>query len=132
MSFKTAVQAITSHFASGWGTTIAYPNVHFEKPNDKWVRLTVQPNLGRAADIGASLERQSGLIFVQCFTPDNQGPYVPAELAQDVADKLRFKRLSRTGERDVRTYAATINDVGNSDGYYQMNVSVQFEYDDET
>lgn len=132
MSYKSAVQAITSHFASGWGTPIAYDNVNFTKPNEQWVRLSIQPNLGEAVDIGANLERQSGLIFVQCFTPDNEGPYTPATLAQDVADKLRFKRLSRTGERDVRTYAATINRVGNSDGYHQINVSVAFEYDDET
>ena len=132
MSFKTAQNAITAHFASGWATTIAYDNVEYTPPNPPaaWVRITVQPGLGESASLGATLERQYGDIFVQVFTPENTGTATAADTAQNAADRLRFKRIARTGDRDVRTFAASIKRIGNSDGWYQINVTIPFEYDD--
>lgn len=136
MSFGTARNAINAAFDTAWAdqTPVEWPNVEFTKPNPKsaWVRITVDGNLAGQAGFGDGvLHRNSGLIFVQVFIPDNDGPADADTYAQSAANALQYKRIDHiSGGRPLRTWGATQRTVGNQDGWYQVNVTIPFDYDE--
>jgi hypothetical protein len=133
MSIATARNAIHSKFNTEWAgqTPIAWDGVEFTKPATAWVRIHVDGNTSAQAGFGDGvLHRQSGLIFVQVFIPANTGTADADSYAQDAADALQYKRLTRSGERPVRTWGATIRTIGHRDGWFQVNVEIPFDYDE--
>lgn len=134
MSFGTVRNAINAAFNTAWAsaTPIAWPNVEFTKPDSAWVRITVDGNVSDQAAFGDGvLHRNSGLIFIQVFIPDNQGPSSADTYAQNAADALQYKRIDHvSGGRPIRTWGATQRTVGNDNGWFQVNVTIPFDYDE--
>lgn len=136
MSVKTAENAIVGAFATAWGvrTPVAYPNANFDKPNPAadWARIAVDGNVAANVGFGAGLRtRDEGLIFIQIFALPGEGTAGANDHAQFAVDAMQNKRFARSGELDVRTRKAVTRRVGNtSDGYYQVNVTIPFEYDE--
>lgn len=136
MSFATVTNALNATFNTAWAsaTPIAWPNVEFTKPNPQsaWVRVVVDGNVaGQAAFGDGVLHRTSGLVFIQVFVPDNDGPNEANTLSQSAADALQYKRIEYvSGGRPIRTWGAVIRSIGNSDGWYQVNVTIPFDYDE--
>ena len=87
-----------------------------------WVRLTIQHGDSTTAGLGDSPEvRRTGLIQCQVFTDDNQGSALAHQIADYLAAQLQYYR---TGS--LETLAASVQRVGPSDGWYQLNVSTPF------
>lgn len=136
MSLRQARNAIEGRFNAQWAgrTAIAWDNAPFEKPSPQvsWVRIAVDGNVASQAAFGSGvLHRNAGLIFVQVFAPENTGTSESDTLAQAAADALAYQRITASGmDRPVRVYGATIRRIGESDGWRQTNVTIEFEYDE--
>lgn len=133
MSLQTARAAILSAFNTAWGnqTPVAWPNTHFDKPQTPWVRITVDGNASQQAGFGSGvLQRHEGVVLCQAFTPTGQGTAEADGYAQDIANALQYKRLTRPGERCVRMDGALFRTIGEADGWHQVNVTIPFDYDE--
>jgi len=127
--FDTAATTIRSEFATEFTThDIAWENVTFTPPNgEPWVRLTIREGEASlpAFGGGSNVYRHPGTVIVQVFTPDGTGDGQAREIADSVADIFRGKRLS-----GVRFFDAPyINTVGTDGAWFQINVTMPFEYD---
>lgn len=134
MSFEAARKNIMAHFSSNFSGVaadkIAWDNVAF-KPvtGSPWVRVSIQGNLNNFASIGGpSIKvRRLGIVFVQVFVPEGTGTLVADQLADDIADALEAKQLL-TGET---FQASTKTEAGANNGWYQLNVSTPFYFDEQ-
>tara|TARA_B100000700_G_scaffold189815_1_gene209176 strand:- start:43103 stop:43501 length:399 start_codon:yes stop_codon:yes gene_type:complete len=129
MTFDEIRIATESRLASWDGVPVAYDGV----PNgpivqaaidagEAWVRLTIQHGDSRTAGLGSTPEvRRPGLIQCQVFTPDNQGSAEAYQIADSLAAQLQYYRSGA-----LETLAASVQRVGPSNGWYQINVSTPF------
>lgn len=130
MSHKAANNELKGMFNTQWGvkTPIAWPNVDFNQPATAWVRFNIIYGDSQQTDFGGSLhnERTSGVVIIQVFTPLNQGDAEALGLADDVANI--FRNWCGT---NIRCRTPAIKDIGNDGfGWYQVNVSIPFIYDE--
>jgi hypothetical protein len=128
-----ADKAIQQAFATAWGTTtpIAYDNKAFdaESLNTSFVRLSVQfasGSISSMGQIGDRLFRNSGLVFVQVFTPVGGGKSANTVLA--TAARNVFRGVHLAGGLWFRREG--IAHVGPDGKWYQQNVSAEFIFDE--
>ena len=130
MNFSQAEAAIRAHFNTGWAgaTSIAWPDVSFTPPADTWVRFAMKNNDSYQASIGSpssNMFRRKGVVFIQVFQPEGIGSTdarAKADLAADIfiSNGLSGFRFSKVNAKDIGADGA---------GYYQWNVTAEFEYD---
>ncbi len=126
--------AIEAHFETNWLTTAkAWPNIDFDVPDPPvaWVRLTISASETMQASMGTSpLERTSGAVTVQVFTPVNEGPIAGDTLADSVAALFRDSNKNglnlATSDGDIQFRLPHIRDVGVDGSFYQHNVEIEF------
>ncbi len=122
MSWANERQSIESRLSANWSTTpIAWENVDFEPPdNSSWIRATIL-NGETIYDRFSSKKRHLGIISIQIFSPLNQG----ASTARSYADTIKsiFDGQEFGG---VSCQASSIVNVGNLNGWYQLNLNVPF------
>ena len=125
MSFASERSSIEARLNSNWSTTtIDWENVDFNTPNNaSWVRLSI---LNGDSDYRAmdSKKVHIGIISVQVFTPINTG----TATAGGYADTLAAIFDDRSFD-DVRCGVASIASVGNSDIWYQINITIPYRRD---
>lgn len=126
----TAKQGIYDDFLAGWTdpTVIILEGEDKKPPTDApYVKLFVR-HFVRAQEtlggIGARKFQSDGLIVAQIFTPLDKGSTPADNLALLVQGVLEGKTLTNT----VHTNEATINEIGDTDDGYQINVSTEFYY----
>lgn len=133
MSYETERADIENRFATLWGATcpVAYSNVAFSPPADsEWARLTILDNTTDEIGIGqpgAQLHRFQGLIIVSVFSQLNKGE----KKARQLAD-LVFSIFKSADFGSVTTWAPSLTVIGESDGYFQVNVTINFKRDEIT
>ena len=130
MSYDAARKSIQSYFAANWSATpVAYDNVAFTPPDDsEWVRLSIRNNLSSQITIGSSNQtyRRRGIAFLQIFTPRDGGPELSATLTDTAVNIFEGQK---TGP--VVFESVNVNEVGNTDdGWFQVNVSASYRFDD--
>lgn len=129
MSKASTLELINNTFTTAWGNTtpIAWQNVAFDmKANPEFVRFNVLFGEERQVSFGSSNlpYRQYGRVSIQVFTPPNRG----AKRALELADLL--SAIWRTKHLNGHIFAAPNTVIiGNVDGVYQLNVSVEFFVD---
>tara|TARA_R100000789_G_scaffold98592_1_gene102825 strand:- start:423 stop:821 length:399 start_codon:yes stop_codon:yes gene_type:complete len=129
MTFEEIRAAVEVHVAAWTGAPIAFDGVPLsqdvidaQEARNPWVRLTIQHGDSFTAGIGANpCVRRTGLIMVQIFTARDVGSRSAMLLADSLAQHLEYYR---SGE--LETLAASVNRVGPSEGYYQVNLTVPF------
>lgn len=133
MSYEAERADIENRFATLWGATtpVAYSNVAFKPPADaEWARLTILDNTTDEIGIGqpgAQLYRFQGLIVVSLFAPLNKGE----KRARQLADQV-FQIFKAADFGSVTSWAPYVTVVGESDGYFQVNVTTNFKRDEIT
>ncbi len=133
MSYETERTAFETRFATLWGseTPVAYSNVAFTPPPDTaWVRLSVLPGVATEiglGDPGRQLHRFSGIVVIGIFAPLNKGEKKARQLADKVVNI--FKSADFSG---VSTWSPYMTIVGESGGYFQVNVTANFKRDEIT
>lgn len=135
MSYESELTTLASRFntqfsASQPSVSIAWPNTQFTPTvGSAWVRFSLQQVLADQIGFGSSVvrDRHQGTVFVQVFAPTDKGVKSALEIADDAAAALR--RYSTTG---LFTRTPLVQDVGpTDDGWYQVNVSIPYQRDED-
>ncbi len=130
VDFEDAQKSIETRFSTLWGTTteIAYDNVeHTPGPTTiSWVRLNVLTGDSIVAGLAGSvnLYRNVGVIVVQVFVKEGEGVRVALLLADTAAAIFRGTQVD-----GVLYRAPSVERIGPSDGWYQINVNIPFQWD---
>ena len=128
MDIKDVRTTIQSAFDTAWAdeTPIAWGNVRYDSVSSEFVRFTVKFDDGWQASLGGTpnrLFRLSGFVFLQIFTDLNENPQRSDTLAQIAYDHFV------TPLAGIRYNNPKIKDVGSDGNYYQQNVVVEFQVD---
>lgn len=123
-----ATEGFLQRFSDQWGaaTPVTHDNESYDGVTE-FVRLSVtelvsvQHTLGA---VGGREYRRELLGTIQVFVPLNQGVKNASTLA-DTARKI-YEGVSESS--GVEYYRATVNRIGPSDGWFQMNVDVLFNF----
>ena len=129
MSFKDAEASVQGWFNTKWNglTDIAWPDVDFTPPDDTWVRFDMKNNVGAQSSMGAPTAnrfRRLGIVTIQVFQKEGRGG-VDARTKADVAVNA-FMDNDLSGFEFFNVNARAI---GNFNGWYQWNVTAEYQYD---
>ena len=134
MKFEEARDAIFKVFLDAWDATgypVTWTDVASEINNSEtvWARVVLRHADGGQASLGGEIGskrwERSGILFVQVFAPVGDGSTAAYNAAQLVADAFQSVIGSDVWFRNVR-----INEVGSNGAFEQINVLVNFFYDD--
>jgi hypothetical protein len=121
---------IAIKFISDWGTTtdVSYDNVEFDLKGrtDEWVRISVTPILSAQTSLGKKGDRKyqrNGLINIQVFTPLGENTGLAVVLSQQALEI--FEGESFDG---VTCNNGDITTIGRNEGWYQTNVSIDYNF----
>lgn len=138
-TFATAYDEILALFKAAWDTTahsanVDYENVAFTIPaadgTNAWARPRVRHASGGdgslAGGLGTKSYDRTGVLLVQVFTSAGAGLVEGHALAKIVADAFDGVRTaSGVWFRNVR-----LAEVGPDGEWFQLNISVDFAYDE--
>lgn len=126
---KSTVDALT---APPGPLTIIYDDAKKEPPRDatSWARARVQHTTGRQASLsgatGVKRWERGGFLIVQLFTPAKEGQ----NLSDDLASIIRGAFEGYSTPSGVWFRNPRINEVGQDGTWYQVNIFVDFLYDE--
>jgi hypothetical protein len=134
LTFAQAIDDINSMMKTAWDST-GY-EVHWEdvrtnrsETNDPWVTFVVrhatsdQDNLG---GIGARNFVRTGIAIASIFTPTGNGLSESYGLAKVVADAYE----GQSSDNGVWFRRIRLQEVGRESQFYQVNVLIDFEYNE--
>lgn len=135
-TYEQAVDDILTFFKDAWdatGYTAIYPNIGGDAPTTvaPWARVTLQHILpqGQASlsgALGTQRYERNGILTVQIFTPLGEGLAELYQLSKIVTDAFDGKATPL----HVWFRNARVSEVGPSGHWYQVNVLVDFTYDE--
>ena len=129
MSYTAQNTAIRSRFNANWtATTVKYDNVDFTPAaNTAFVELQIVPANEYPASIGnAVLYRNLGIISINIYVPVNTGTAVLNGYCDTVAAIFRGENFS-----GITCRGASISRLGEINGRFVANVSIEFFRDEE-
>lgn len=135
MNFNEAEAEIRKHFKNGWNglTDIAYPDTAFQPSvGETFVRFNCQETSGKQVSAGSpnnNLFRHYGFVTIQVFQPEGQSSTDAREKAQ-TAIALFMGKNTTNGIHFYDVYGKQLGNDGK--GYYQLNVTAFFRYDEIT
>jgi hypothetical protein len=130
MDFEAAEAAVRAFFNTHWNsaTPIAWPDLSFTPPNGSWVRFNMKNTAAPQASIGApgsNLFRRYGIVTIQVFQKEGQGSKDARAKSDKAADIFLTQTLSGFIFRNVNA-----REIGTDGaGWYQWNVTVEYQYD---
>jgi len=134
-TYAQAVDDILGVFKAAWDPTshtALYTNVKGEVPSgeDPWARVNLQHTGGNQASLtgglGTTRWARMGFLAVQIFVPIGEGLSEAHALAKIISDAFEGASTANgVWFRNVR-----VNEVGPDGDWYQVNVVVDFEYDE--
>lgn len=133
MSYETKARALFDEFETTFEAAqptvvVVFPNVHYAPvKGTNWVRLTINWGEQRPASVGGVLNRYRtvGVLTVQVFAGQGEGPVTAIQIADDVVATFRGTTIG-----GVRTKGTRLQDIGGEDGWYQINAITPFEFDE--
>lgn len=128
--------ALINAAVTAWDSTVkkywqGVPSAQAPASNDTWLRVSLQHVSGNQASLagvdGVRRWNRTGFITVQCFAPLASGSVKKAtELACVVRDALQGKQTaSCVWFRNPR-----INEVGEDKDWFNVNATIDFNYDE--
>jgi len=131
LSFADERQAIENRFSTLWteSAKIMYENQQREEPKDdaSWVALFIVDTPGNQIDLrDVALHRQGGIIIVQVFVREGVGTQSARVLVDAVATIFRRATFSVGASGTIKCRTTSIESLGVSDGWFQMNASTPF------
>lgn len=97
-----------------------------------YARASVVHNTGRQASLageaGAKRFRRTGILFVQCFAP--LGIENPLTIADNLGRIVLDAFEGRSSPGGIWFRSCRLNEIGPTDGWYQVNVIAEFSYDE--
>ena len=128
---KDVYNAINAYWvANSVGSDLVFANEAYDPATGTpWVRATLSHTGGSQDSLGGVNNRKflrSGNIIAQVFTPLDSGLSASDVLTEAALAALEGLTFTLS---NIRTYGASINEIGLDNGWYQVNVDVPFEYD---
>jgi len=133
MKFSEFRQFAESRIATEWTTTpIAFENapdsdalIAAKNAKDAWVRFIIREGNGALQTIGAGsrLDRYSGALIMSVFVSQASGTRTAAVYADSLSDIWK----GYSGQPCVRFGTPYFTVVGETDGWFQINVMVSFQ-----
>ena len=125
MSIVTLRQDIETHLTTNFTAyPIKYENVSFKPPNNTpWIACHIKRNSLPTPEINQTNYEVSGLLIIQVFTPLDSGTVESNSIVNTLATLYSNQSIINTWFKD-----AEIIDVGESDTWYQVNLSIPFIY----
>ena len=136
--FAAFEQAIQERMVAEWAAgpyasiPVVYDNLvgGFERGMAPWIALTLQEGDGDRVSLPPMpIERFTGVISAQIFVRKNTGTRMARHYGDAVAEIFRWKQFEVEGSGQITTKTPSIVHVGESDGWYQINVSIPYERD---
>lgn len=133
VTLAVAREAIYEKWATDWGATSPYvfDNEKFDSPSSAaWVRVAVRHQTSTLECIGGTGNNtymRSGVVFVQVFTPVDQGTAEADSLSQ--AARAIFEGITLSSNA-IRFNNVTIREIGADGSRYQINLECRFDYDE--
>lgn len=151
MTEREAIEAIYQRWAEGWAARhpsdpndpnyvpYTFDNEEFSKDTlgqlGSWARVTVQMSTREQATMGSAPNRKfenNGRVFVQLFTPVNQGRALRATLADDVREALEGRSIDELQLHEATTRGENWFSTGpaseGSSGWSMSTIVVEFRY----
>ena len=131
MNYQNARTAMFGVFRTGWDgeTAIAEENRDFDsKQVTEFVRISIIPTGGEQASkgrVGHRIMRSTATLIIQVFTKSGKGSGHNAVLCQ------KAREIFYGGVPGVRIRDHGFRPGSISDEWYQQNVNIDFEYDEE-
>ena len=125
MSIATLRQVIETNLSTNFTTyPIKYENVPFDPPtNSSWIACHIKRNMLPTPELDSSYEVM-GLFILQVFTPINSG----LATSNTIVDTLAGLYNNQKNIASLWFGDSVITDIGKSDIWYQVNISVPFNY----
>lgn len=129
-----ARNAIYNRFIGQWGSTtqFTFDNEAFDTNDiavdESYIRVVVRTSVGPQQTLGpvnSRIFRRTAQIIMQVFTPTDVGTASADSLGQQA--RAVFEGASFDG---IDCFNAIVNEIGPDGAYYQMNVTVDFRYDE--
>lgn len=131
------IKALSDRMISQWGSTpfpISFENAPYNQTGAAWGRFSIWLGERQPSAVGQRFTRFPGVVWLQCFIPENKG----AVIAQKAADKLdeifQFERLkvSEPGleiDIQIESGAKGPEHIRTVDGMAQFNISFRLRAD---
>jgi hypothetical protein len=110
--------------------TICYDDTDTQPPaavTSSWMRVQLKHASGVRATLGATAKHtQTGVLFVELYTPAGDGRRTADRIAGLVADAYTGKTTDQGG---ISFHDVQAKEIGVDGGWTHTNIDVQFEYD---
>lgn len=137
MGLAATAQTLRELFEAAWTYSgVAWQNVSLDAIKKEaqanstgWVRFNVLPGQQIAAGLGgdgSTLYRWPGVIIIELYTPRGTSQ----ELAEQWADLASAIYRGKELAPDITIRAPSVEVVGNEQDWYHVNVSINFEFDE--
>jgi hypothetical protein len=130
MSYTDQNKAIRSRFHTNWGTDppVKYDNADFTPPDNAAFVAFEIVNAGEfVASLGGPIKyRNFGIISINIYAPLNSGTKVLSGYCDTAAAIFRGQQFS-----SITCLGASVNRIGEVDGRFVYNVSIDFFRDED-
>ena len=126
--FDDAAKAIETRLSAAWVTTkIRYVNAPFVETRTPYVALFVLDGEGHQISLGAVvLHRWVGVILMQVFVLQDTGTRLAKTYANTLGAVFDRAEFSSGASGLIRCRVPSVQEIGITNGWYQLNVSVPF------
>lgn len=126
LNAAAAVEARIETWATAQSLDVQWPNGAYAPTGRAWCRVQFFGLEASRASLGApAVYRHPALLIVSVFVPLGEG----SGNAYTFADALCAAFRGVTADTGIRYRAPTVTDIGERDGFYQVNVTVPFVRD---
>jgi len=136
MNFEEFREFTETRMNTEWLTTpIAFENtpdstalISAKNAKSPWIRFVIRDGDGRLQTIGSNsrLDRYAGVLLISIFVAQQIG----TKLAREHADSIAAIWRGYSGASCVSFGTPFINIIGETDGWFQINVTVNFQNDE--
>jgi len=132
---------LAARLASNWtATPIAWPNYDFDpsrlsadEQTTGFIRFSIQFGASEQIGLGGELDKRQwrnlGVLFIQVFVAENSGTKLCMQHVDALKELWRGQQLAG----GILIRSPDINVIGrDNEGFFQVNVSVAFQWDEFT
>ena len=131
-NFEDERRAIEQRFQDNFTTyPVKYENVPFTQPEgNPWVALTILSGGGEIGSLGTGmtsrLERFSGIIQIDIYTPEDDGTKTAREAADTIAAIFDVVQFEAGSSGKITTRVPSYSTMGVQNGWHHSVVSVAY------
>jgi len=133
VTLADARETIYQKWVDDWGATssFTFDNEKYDNPaSAPWVRVVVRHRGSTLECIGGSgnnTYQRTGVVFIQVFTPIDQGVAQADSLSQTARAIFEGITLSSNA---IRFNNVVVRELGPDNSWYQINLECEFQYDE--